>query len=104
MSSTTTTPAEADTRYRNRPSWAIQDPELLERPELLWERSVGEAEPDVSVCVSRRDSLIGDTFDGVGEPYVFVSFDAADDHLPPAQAREMAALLVQAADLAEDGK
>jgi hypothetical protein len=102
--STTTAPAEAGTRYRNRPSWAIKDPELVEPSSLLWERVVGEGEPDLTVCVSRRDSLVGDTFGDLGAPYVFLSFDVDDGHLTAGQARDFAALLVQAGDLAEGAK
>jgi hypothetical protein len=99
MTTSTTTPVEAGT-YRHRPSWATVEPEILDTS-LLWATNVGASEVDLSVAVSRRDSLIGDTFADLGEPYVFLSFDVDDGHLTPGQARELAGLLIQAADLAE---
>ena len=51
--------------------------------------------------MSRRDSLDGDTFSNLGEPYVFPNIEVESGHLHPAQARDLAALLVQAADMAD---
>jgi hypothetical protein len=105
MSSRTQAPTSVGT-YSNRPTWAIADP-FHEDGYLMWERNVAEiyiagiVKMLFSVAVCRRDDLGTDTFDDLGEPYVFVSVEAPGDHLTPAQARQLASALVQSADLVE---
>jgi hypothetical protein len=96
MSSTTTTPVAAGI-YSDRPTWATTDPEV-ETGYLLWSRIVGDLRGS-TVGLGRRDGLVGDTFSQI-EP-IFVSVFADERDWTPAEARQLAALLVQAANLAE---
>ncbi len=98
-STTTTTPVEAGT-YTNRPTWAVDDPDV-EPGYLRWSRTVGEVD-GFTVRLGRRDGLAGDTFSQI-EP-TFVSIGDDDRDWDPEEARQLAALLVQAADLAKEAE
>jgi hypothetical protein len=55
----------------------------------------------VAVGLGRRDGLVGDTFSDIGEAYVWPRVDESDR--TPAEARELARLLIMAAELTEQG-
>ena len=100
--STTTTPVEAGTTtpsgiYTNRPTWATSDPDV-EVGFLSWFAVVGQGD-GFSVGVARRDGLVGDTYSQMDPAYISVEVDDRDR--TPAEARALAALLIEAADLAE---
>jgi hypothetical protein len=96
--STTTAPVEAGI-YCNRPTWATSDPEV-EDGWLSWFTVVGEDEGHTyTVGVARRDGLVGDTYSRIDPAHIYVTVDDLDR--TPADARALAALLVQAADIAE---
>jgi hypothetical protein len=99
--STITTPVEAGS-YSNRPTWATSDPEV-EEGWLSWFIVVGEDEGHTyTVGVARRDGLVGDTYSQIDPAHIYLTVDDRDR--TPADARALAALLVQAADIAEGAK
>lgn len=98
MSASTTTPAEAGT-YRNRPTWATKSPDV-ELDYLCWHEVLEDGE-FWQVGLSRRDGRTGDTYDNRTDPTSMFCRVMGDHDYTPTDARRLAALLVQAADLAE---
>ena len=98
MTTSTTTPVEAGTIYPMppKPNWADDKPDLTEGS-IGWSHSLTNGEHPYSVGVARRDWIRVEAVE-VGDVEVYVE---ADDKFSASQAREFAALLVQAADLAE---
>jgi hypothetical protein len=87
MSSTTTYPLPP------APSWA-SDREI-DQGDVVYDRAIGEVE-GTYVGIGQRDSITGDCFEA-GDVGILVG----DYRLTPKQARQLAALLIEAASLAE---
>jgi hypothetical protein len=100
MSSTTTTPVGAGTTYPMppRPSWADK-PDLTEGS-IGWDHNLTADGAAFTVGVSRRDWIRADAVE-VGEVEVYVAVEPFGAPLTQAQAREFAALLIVAAEMAE---
>ena len=99
--STITTPAEPGTTYPlpPAPSWATGEPDLAEGS-IGWDHSLSDPSDPFTVSIGRRDWIQAHSIT-VGEVELVVEVDPNGPRLTAQQARKLAALLVEAADLAE---
>lgn len=99
--SITITPAEAGTTYPMppKPVWATGEPDLCEGS-IGWDTTLSDPSDPFTVSIGRRDWIQAHSVT-VGEVELVVEVDPFGPRLTAQQARKLAAMLVQAADLAE---
>jgi hypothetical protein len=101
MSASTTAPVEAGTTYPMppKPVLAADEPDLCEGS-IGWDHDLSDPSDPFTVSISRRDWIQAHSVT-VGDVELMVAVEEYGPRLTPQQARQLAALLVEAADLAE---
>ena len=101
MSSTTTAPTTAGTTYPMppKPVWATGKPDLCEGS-IGWDTTLSDRSDPFTVSIGRRDGIQAHGVT-VGEVEMVVEVDPFGPRLTAQQARKLAVLLVQAADIAD---